>query len=233
VKADEHEKPHVTEEHFLAMLDYTHVATLPARRLHPSMPPATTPGDWWTALLMTCWVTGARIDAILHLRWDDVDWQSGRVLSRAADLKQRKDTRPAIAAALPYLTKIRGADPRLLPWNHDKRQLYDQLYRIQRAAGISLSCPKARSPEHKCGEGCTSYGFHAFRYAHARFNHANPELQNQMGHATAATTDHYRRWAQRQIAEYDPYMPPAIAGGKQRENSGDDSGDERSWTSDD
>jgi hypothetical protein len=82
-------------------------------------------------------------------------------------------------------------------------------------------------PGHICGDGCTFYGFYAFRYAHARFNYANPELQNQMGHACAVTTDHYRRWGQRQMAEYDAYMPAALEGGQaaanQRENSGDDS----------
>ena len=51
------------------------------------------------------------------------------------------------------------------------------------------------------------YGFHGFRYAHARYNYQNPDLQNQMGHACAATTEHYRKWAERQLAEYDAYVP--------------------------
>jgi hypothetical protein len=28
-----------------------------------------------------------------------------------------------------------------------------------------------------------------------------------MGHACAATTEHYRTWAERQLAEYDAYVP--------------------------
>ena len=231
VKGDQHEKPHVTEAHFLAMLKACDAATKPAPRIHPSLPEGSSAGDWWQALLVTAWVTGARVDAILRLRWADVDYQTGRVLSRAADLKQRKDTRPEIAGALPYLEKIRGDDPRLLAWNHHRRTLYTEFYRIQEAAGIELSCPDANSPGHVCGDGCRFYGFHAFRYAHARFNYANPELQQQMGHATAATTEHYRRWGERQLAQYGAYLPAALDDGKeetgQRENAGKDSGKPR------
>jgi len=228
VKSDQREKPHVTEAHFLAMLKACDAAAKPAPKLHPTMPEGFTPGEWWTALLVTAWVTGARIDALLRLRRPDVDYQTGRVLSRAADLKQRKDTRPEIAGALPYLERIRGADPRLLPWNHHRRTLYTEFYRLQKAAGIELTCPDADAPGHKCGDGCRYYGFHALRYAHARFNYANPELQQQMGHATATTTEHYRQWGERQLAEYGAYLPAALDGGKdgaeQRENAGKDSG---------
>ncbi len=224
VTVDQREKPHVSEAHFQAMLDSCDAATLPDPKLHREIDPC----DWWKALLVTCWVTGARIEAVLRLRWQDVDWQTGRVLSRASDLKQRKDTRPEISGALPYLRKIRGVDPRLLPWNHHKRTLYSQFYKIQRAAGIDLPCLRADDPGHECGEACGLYGFHSFRYAHARFNHDNPELQEQMGHATAATTDHYRRWGARQMATYGAYLPKGLGGGKlgtkQRENSGDNSG---------
>jgi integrase len=176
-------------------------------RIHTTLPEGVTQADWWRALLMTCWVTGARIQAILRMRWEDVDLDTGRVLSRAADLKQRKDTRPEIRAALPYLEKIAGSDPRLLPWNHSKRNLYTEFARIQEAAGIHVPCPDAGKPKHKCSDSCHQYGFHGFRYAHARYNYQNPDLQNQMGHACAATTEHYRKWAERQLAEYEAYVP--------------------------
>ncbi|MHC4181410.1 MAG: hypothetical protein ACYSWU_28255, partial [Planctomycetota bacterium] len=67
VISDQREKPHVEEPHFLAMLKACDVATLPDPRIHDGVDP----GDWWRALLVTCWVTGARIEAILHLRWED------------------------------------------------------------------------------------------------------------------------------------------------------------------
>ncbi len=225
VAADEVEKVHVTEEHFQAMLRTCHVATKPAPKLHQCLPENVTPGDWWQALFVTCWVTGARIESVLRLRWENVDYKTGRVLARAADLKGRKDSRPEIRAALPYLEKIAGADGRLLPWNHNKRSLYAEFYRIQKAAGIHLPCPKEGEEGHECNDCCHTYGFHAFRYAHARLNWANPQLQNQMGHACAATTEHYRKWAERQLAEYNAYVPD-LEGGR-RGNGGEDGGESR------
>ncbi len=207
IATDDREKPHVTEEDFLAIMEAVDVAKRPALEYHECFPEGVTPGDWWRALLMTCWVTGARIQAVLRMRWEDVDFENGRVLSRAADLKQRKDTRPEIRAALPYLEKIAGSDGRLLPWNHHKRNLYAEFARIQKAAGIKLPCPDQGDEKHKCSDSCHLYGFHGFRYAHARYNYQNPDLQNQMGHACAATTEHYRKWAKRQLAQYDAYVP--------------------------
>jgi integrase len=212
VAADEAEKVHVTEEHFLAMLDACHVARRPEPALHEALADGATPGDWWQALLITCWITGGRIESVIRFRWENVEFGTGRVLARAADLKQRKDTRPEIAAALPYLERIAGSDPRLLPWNHNKPSLYREFNRIQKEAGIHLPCPKARQEGHKCNDCCHTYGFHAFRYAHARLNYQNPGLQNQMGHATSATTEHYKRWAGRQMAEYGAYVPERLAG---------------------
>ena len=52
VAADEAEKVHVTEEHFLALLDACHVAKKPAPKLHECLPDGATPGDWWQALLV-------------------------------------------------------------------------------------------------------------------------------------------------------------------------------------
>ena len=117
------------------------------------------------------------------------------------------------------LEKIAGTDGRLLPWNHDKRHLYDEFARIQKAAEINLPCPDEGDEKHTCTESCHLYGFHGFRYAHARYNYQNPDLQNQMGHACAATTEHYRKWAKRQLAEYDAYVPELekeAGGGKPR-----------------
>ena len=49
-----------------------------------------------------------------------------------------------------------------------------------------------------------------------------------MGHACQATTEDYRKWAERQLAGYEAYMPSALANGErgpgQRENSGNDDG---------
>jgi hypothetical protein len=59
-------------------------------------------------------------------------------------------------------------------------------------------------------------------------DHDNPGLQNQMGHATRATTDRYRRWAGGQLAAHQPDLPAAVDGAKQgtkqRGNAGKDDG---------
>jgi len=231
VATDKREKVHVEESHFLAMLDAVDVATLPDPAMHRGLPETSSPGDWWQALLVTAWVTGMRVDSILKLRWEDMDFAAGRILSRAGSVKQRADNRPDIGGAMPYLLEIRGADPLLLPWYHNKRTIYTQFHKIQRAAEFDLPCPNTDKAGHVCNGTCHVYGFHAFRYAHARFNHEHPQLQQQMGHASQATTDHYRGWAKRQLAEYEAYLPAALSDGnlatKQRENAGKDSGKPR------
>ncbi len=52
-----------------------------------------------------------------------------------------------------------------------------------------------------------------------------------MGHASAATTEHYRKWAQREVSEYGAYIPKKLAErakeGEQRKNGGKDDGKPR------
>lgn len=163
----------------------------------------------------------------------DLDWDSGRILSRATTTKQRRDARPDIKAALPYLEKICGGDVRLLPWKHAARTLFREFKRIQESAKddegnrlIDLPCQDAGNTDHTCNEWCHVYGFHAFRYAHARVNWANPQLQNQMGHASRATTEHYRLWAERQFTEYGATLPKLEderKNGEQQQNGNKDS----------
>jgi len=99
----------------------------------------------WRALLLTLWVTGARMESVLRLRWHDVDWPAGRVLSRAPDLKQRKDTRPDIRRALLCPARIRGGDPGLLPWNDNRRTLSPPLVPRDSAGGQHRGAlPEAR-----------------------------------------------------------------------------------------
>jgi len=92
-----------------------------------------------------------------------------------------------------------------------------------------LPCLDADNEGHECNEWCHVYKFHAFRYAHARVNWANPQLQNQMGHSCRATTEHYRQWAERQFTEYGATLPEVeeIPTPEQRENSGNDDGKPR------
>ena len=46
-----------------------------------------------------------------------------------------------------------------------------------------------------------------------------------MGHATSATTEHYKRWAGRQMAEYGAYVPQTLAEGDEPERQQNDNND--------
>ncbi len=131
---------------------------------------------------------------------------------------------PSVSERDQYLEKICGGDERLPPWNHGARTLYREFKRIQEAVEdddgnrpINLPCQDAENKDHECHEWCHVYGFHAFRNAHARANWANTQLQNQMGHACRATTEHYRQWVERQFTEYGAMLPEI---GEEREEQG-------------
>ena len=138
VTANQREKPHVLEEHCLAMLDHCDVTNLPHPRIHDGIDP----GDWWRALLVTCWVTGARIDAILHLRWEDLDLQTGRVLSRAGDLKQRKDTRPVIGGTCRTWTRSGRAIPGCCRGTTTRGRSIGSLPKFSRRPGSDWFAPR-------------------------------------------------------------------------------------------
>ena len=82
--------------------------------------------------------------------------------------------------------------------------------RIQQAAGIRLPCAEG----HVHTETCHTYGFHSFRYGFAQLNYgrlALDELQDQMGHRSRSTTEHYVDFAKRQqLAKADVYVPAAL-----------------------
>ena len=87
--------------------------------------------------------------------------------------------------------------------------------RIQEAAGINVPCPDAGKASHKCSDSCHLYGFHGFRYAHARYNYQNPDLQNQMGHACPATPNTIGSGPSDNWPSNDAYVPDM---GEQRKN---------------
>ena len=89
----------------------------------------------------------------------------------------------------PFLEKICGGDVAAALLEPRPRTLYREFKRIQESVAddegnrlIDLPCQDAGNTDHTCNEWCHVYGVHAFRYAHARVNWANPQLQNQMGH---------------------------------------------------
>jgi len=131
-------KRFVSVEHFetiLSTLDESSTSVrLPADLQCP-------PNEWWRALLITLWITGARIGSLLELRWDDVDLVERVAVSQPRHNKWKTVKRIQLGAATDELKKIRGFDPRVFAWNYDRTTLANQFNRLQQAAGIRLKCP--------------------------------------------------------------------------------------------
>lgn len=177
----------MTPEHFELIYGAADKAKLPTAGV--SCPT----GDWWRALLVFALTTGWRIDEILSLRKDDLDLETGRVTTRAADNKGRRDDTDYLpASALAMVKGIIGFQPFVFPWLHDEKTLWVEFRRIQEAAGIKLPCSQA--DRHKCSPLCAYYGFHAIRRAYATLNcdtMSASVLQAKMRHKSFSTTQRY------------------------------------------
>ena len=151
------------------------------------------PCEWWRALLTFALTTGWRIEEILSLRRDDLDFGTGALLTRAADNKGGRDDRDYLPEAVAGLVKgVVGFAPLVFPWPHNERTLWTEFARIQKAAGIRLACPHAA--KHECTPSCHVYGFHALRRGYATLNADTmpaPVLQRKMRHRSFTTTLRY------------------------------------------
>jgi integrase len=208
----ESDKRFVSLDHFEALLEVLDPATEghfePRRPTVASVP--FEPADWWRALLVTLWVSGMRIGAVMALKWSDVDLEAGTAMSRAKDNKSKKDQRVDLRAAVELLRKLKSFDARVFPWDRDRTALYSHFAKLQTAAGIHLPCPG----EHEHTDRCHLYGFHDFRRAHATYNYgrvSDRDLQSQMGHASFATTQRYIKFAeQHREKAYDVLLPKSL-----------------------
>jgi integrase len=176
----------ITPEHFEVIYAACSEASKPAGAPY-------TPAEWWQALLVFALTTGWRIDEILSLRREDLDLETGAVLTRAYDNKGGRDDRDYLtAAALEHVRRTVGFQPLVFYWPHDRRTLDTELHRIQEVAGINLPCPDA--DRHECTDACHRYGFHSLRRGHATLNADGmtaPVLQRKMRHRSFQTTLRY------------------------------------------
>ena len=215
------DKAFMLEDHFDAIMKACETATTPDPRIHDGIDPA----EWWQALLAVLWTSGIRIKAALAIRWAQTDLDAGLVRSLARENKGKRDMQHDIVAAVPFLKVIQSRDPRLLPWNHNRRTLDRGFHRIQRAAGIHLDCTE----DHEHTPACHVYGFHDLRRAHATYNYGKVDdraLQQQMGHASFSTTQDYIRYAQlHQRETYAAHLPGSLQGdGNSGKTAGGNSG---------
>jgi integrase len=199
----------VSSEHFAAMFNACDAAELPVGQSYSAK-------DWWQSLLAFAYLTGWRIRECLALRREDLNIETGRALTRAADNKGNRDDSVKLAPALvTQLEKIKGFDTKVFPWPKNERALWTEFAKIQQAAGIRLPC----QGDHDHTDACHLYGFHDLRRAFATMNAPKlsaDALQKLMRHKSYATTQRYINMASQldQAAEtiYVPDVLKAIGG---------------------
>lgn len=174
----------VTPEHFAAIYAACKDARWPDAQAFAA-------ADWWKALLVTAYMTGWRIGALLALRREDLDLTTGTAISRHEDNKGKRDAKVKLhSVVVEHLKKLPGFDPLVFSWHHGDRQVYDEFHAIQAAAGINLPCEK----KHEHTDCCHLYGFHDFRRAFATMNASRltaDALQHLMQHKSYTTTQRY------------------------------------------
>jgi len=116
---------YVTPEHFAKLYQSAGAARWPA-----CGPFAT--ADWWRALLVSAYMTGWRIGALLALCREDVNLDEGWAISRAADNKGKRDQRvPLHPLVVQHLRKLISFSPLVFPWNHGRRDLFLEFQRFR------------------------------------------------------------------------------------------------------
>jgi integrase len=159
-----------------------------------------TAADWWRALLVTCYMTGWRINELVTFKKEDLDLETGNAILWHEDNKGRRDERIKLhPVVIDHLRRLIGFHPNVFPWRHHERTLYDEFARIQEAAGIKLPCRE----KHEHTAFCHLYGFHDLRRAFATMNADKltaDALQALMRHKSYQTTQRYINMA-RQMDE--------------------------------
>jgi len=193
----------ITPEHFQLVYESCKVTTKPMGLQCP-------PADWWRALLVFAITTGWRIDEILSFRREDMNVETGEILTRASDNKGGRDDLDFLPeASCSHIRQILGFSPLVFEWPHHRRTLDTQFHGIQQVAGIHLPCRDPRL--HECTDACYLYGFHSLRRGYATLNldrMSAPVLQKKMRHKSFKTTLRYIELANKmQKAVEDVYVP--------------------------
>jgi integrase len=119
---------------------------------------------------------------MLELKRADVNLDTAMAVTRFRDNKGKRDQLvPLHPLVVEHLQKLAGFDPRVFPWNHPVRLVFEEFHRLQEAAKVK--------PADK-----EFYGFHDLRRAFATMNADKmtaDALQALMQHRAYQTTQGY------------------------------------------
>lgn len=96
-------------------------------------------GDWWSSLLLCCWESGERINAVMHLKWREVDTIGRRITFRAETRKNQtrdldRQISPTLAAWLS--SRIQAPNALVWPWDRNHCRLWGRLQGIAKRARV-------------------------------------------------------------------------------------------------
>ena len=194
-------------EHFEAIYNTSCVATMPAGLPYQ-------PDVWWKGIVVFAVTTGWRKEEIFDFRRDDLNLDTGAILTRAADNKGGRDAMDFLPdVTLDHIRRMPSFNPYVFPWPHDLRTFDLQFHRIQEAAGIHMPC--IIQQHHECTHTCHLYGMHDLRRAYATENCDRlpvPVLQKKMRHKDIETTLRYVETARKmKKASEEVYVPDFLA----------------------
>lgn len=204
LKAPKRIKRFVTAEHFTDMMNAAD------KMMEPEIPNAG-PSDYWKALIGFAFVSGWRINEILNLRRNDVNFETGQVTARWDDSKGKRDELIYVPESVLVLFQPvwNSFAERPLQWPKSRRMIYDVFFKLQKHASIDLTCEE----DHEHTRFCSVYGFHDFKRSFATYNAANlspNQLQRLMKHSDFSTTQSYIDYAKVMTERPDVFVPEVM-----------------------
>lgn len=131
--------------------------------------------DWWVALHLVLWDTGARIGEIIACQWDWLDMQTGQMVV-PAEVRKGGDRDMAYrlhASTRAVLTRIRPLHHKLIFGEVDEQNLYYEYRKLKKRAGLPLG---AKHGFHKMRRTVASWLQEAGYNASDVLKHSSPDL---------------------------------------------------------
>ena len=166
-------------------------------------------GNFWPAAIAIGYHTGLRFGDVCELSWEEVDFPGGRLV--IFPNKDRAKRKPVVhplhkdfagflqqRLAMLAAQKMKAEGPvwpaMAARYQKGNQRLYEEMQALFKAAGIQTR----RAADRKDGPRTRSvkeYGFHSLRATYATMltdaGAARSDIQDLLGHATAAMTAHY------------------------------------------